>query len=183
MIHLCGNSVTEDSAKFLVRERLRYYSQQVSSSVFAAKWRCSSGAGVSTGESCRACENFATWLNVEKYLSRVTALRIGPARAVIGASSIVHTPSVAICTFCVRLQCGHYASEGREHLAFGLLLKVCLLFSAVRPTRSSIDAVRHLASPALALYRRLKYSQQDFQRLSCYPCRLDLAGHLLLHRS
>ena len=26
-------------------------------------------------------------------------------------------------------------------------------------------------------FRRLKYSQQDSQRLSCYPCGLDLAGH------
>ena len=42
-------------------------------------------------------------MNVEKYC--ITALRVGPARAVIGASSIVHTPSVAIClvrSFAVR---------------------------------------------------------------------------------
>ena len=104
MIHLCENSVSEDSAKLLVRERLRYYSQQFSTSVFAARWRCSSGTGVPNGESCRACENFATWLNVEKS-SCVTALRIGPARAVIGAS-IVHTPSVTLCIFCVRLPAG-----------------------------------------------------------------------------
>ena len=84
VIHLCENSVSEDSAKLLFRERLRYYSL----------WN-----GCSNCESCRVCENFATWLNVEKYWSCITALRVGPARAVIGASSMVHTPSVSICLF------------------------------------------------------------------------------------
>ena len=84
VIHLCENSVSEDSAKLLFRERLRYYSL----------WN-----GCSNCESCRVCENFATWVNVEKYWSCITALRVGPARAVIGAGSIVHTPSVGICLF------------------------------------------------------------------------------------
>ena len=45
LIFLCENSVSKDSAKLLLRERLRYYSQQVSSSMFAAKCRCSFGTG------------------------------------------------------------------------------------------------------------------------------------------
>ena len=123
MIHLCENSVSEVSAKLLVRERLRDYSQHVSSSVFAAKWRCSSGTGVPTGESCRVCENFATWLNVEKYLSTVTALRVKPARAVIGASSIAHTPQLLSVSFAFHCSAGVTQARAVSTSPLDFLLK------------------------------------------------------------
>ena len=136
----------------------------------------------SNSESCRACENFGIWLNVEKYLSCITALRVGPARAVIGASSIVPTSSVAICllrSFAVRALSKRGLCAPRLWTSYGK----SVLFSAIRPTRAPTMPLRHLSSPALASFRRLMYSQQDSQRLSCYPCGLVLAGHLLLHRS
>ena len=96
----------------------------------------------------------------------------------LGRPAASSTPLI----FCVRLHCGHFASEKRVCLVSGLLFGSLFFFSAVRSTRSSIITVLRLMSSALASFRR-KYSPQDSQRLFCYPCRLDLARHLLLHRS